>query len=121
MRKLPVLAVLILGSFLLLGKVAAPVVLPSDIRFLSGILSPFEDEVPGRELVMGGCGNAPILMVLRTVLIDEGMLEALPAAEPARGISGVDAVPPGVGSADGRDGAFRREGVCGRLLRGPLG
>jgi hypothetical protein len=58
-------------------------------------------------------------MVLRTDLA-EGMPEALPAADPARGTSGVECPPPGVGRADGLEGVFMRDGVAGRLLRGGL-
>jgi len=62
-------------------------------------------------LVVGGRGNEPMLKVFRTVLF-EFALEAFPNAEPERsvGISGVEA---GCGdsNADGREGAFSRDGV----------
>lgn len=121
-RKLPVLAVLILGSFLFLEEAATPVVLPSETRFLSGRDSLAEDDVVGRELIAGGCGKAPILMVLRTALA-EGMPDAFPAAEPALtvGISGVECVGCGVGRAEGLEGAFSLVGVTGKLFRGGLG
>lgn len=120
-RKLDTLAVLILGSFLLF-EVITPVVLASDTRFLSGMDSLAEEDVVGRELVAGGCGKAPILIVLRTAFVD-GMPEALPAAEAALtvGTSGVDSTGCGVGRAEGLEGAFSRVGVTARLLRGGLG
>jgi hypothetical protein len=122
MRKLPTLAVLILGGFLFLPDAIAAAVLPSDTRFLSGTDSLTEEEVVGRELWAGGCGKAPILMVFRTDFA-AGIADVLPAAEPdlTVGISGVDRAGWDVGSAEGLNGTFMRDGVTGRLLRGGLG
>lgn len=113
---------LILGSFFTLGKVAVPDALPSDILFFSDMDSLPEDDVVGLEADVGGCGKAPMLNVFRTVLAADGIPLALPNADPALGISGFDAVPLGVGSAEGREGGFIFEdvGVAGKLLRGPL-
>lgn len=92
------------------------------MRFFSGIESLFEEEVVGLEGGMGGCGKAPILMVLRTVFAVDGMPLALPKADPALGISGVEDAPCGVGNAEGLEGVLNREamGVVGKLLRGAL-
>lgn len=113
------LAVLILGSFFARGRVTVPDALPSEIRFFSEVDSLVEEEVVGLETV-GGCGKAPMLSVFRTVLDADGMPLAFPRADPALGSSGVDEVPCGVGSAEGRLGGFIfvAVGVAGRLLRG---
>jgi hypothetical protein len=108
-RKLALLARLARGNFLLLVKPPTPA---SDARFLSMM----ESLDVGREVGLGGTGNAPILVTFLTALA-EGMPEALPTEDDALGRSVVE-WDRGVGSADGRDGAFRRLGVdCGRLLR----
>ncbi len=121
-RKLPALAVLILGSFLCFELTTPLAVLPSEMRFLSTRDSLADTVVGGRGDDGGGCGKEPILMVFRTFLV-EGMPDAFPAAEPALtvGISGVDCAGCEVGSAEGRDSAFKRVGVTGRLLRGAFG
>lgn len=114
-RKLDVLAMLALGSFLLLFR---PTPLPSEPRF-------FRIDSPefGLDVGEGGTGNAPILVTLRTVFSGGGIPEARPIEEEALGRSLVNCdCDCGVGKADGRDGVFRRDGVvCGRPLRADLG
>jgi hypothetical protein len=82
------------GSFLFLDDGSPLAVLPSDIRLLSTTDSLADDEL-GLDVVgvAGGCGNEPILMVLRTLFV-EGMAVAFPNAEPDRtvGTSGFDTV-----------------------------
>ncbi len=111
------LAVLILGNFLFL-PVTPEATLPSELRFPPWIDSLLEDDVPGREpLVLGGSGKAPMLIVLRTDLGGR-MALALPAADGALEVGrlGVDPADCGVGRAEGL-GAFKRDGVSGRLFR----
>lgn len=79
-RKLAVLAVLALGSFLLLVR---PLTLASEPRFFSRT----ESLEFGRE--DGGGGKAAMLLTLRIDLA-AGIPEALPAEEDALGISVVD-------------------------------
>lgn len=111
---------LILGSFFARGRATVPDALPSEILFFSEIDSLVEDEVVGLDNELGGCGKAPMLSVFRTVLFADGIPLALPKADPALGSSGVDEVPWGVGSAEGREGGliFDAVGVAGRLFRG---
>ena len=40
---------------------------PSERRFLEDVVECMEDDVPGREPTEGGCGKAPMLIVLRKV------------------------------------------------------
>ena len=76
------LAVLLLGSFLLLVR---PVELASEPRFLSRTDSPEF----GREDGVGGTGKEPMLVTLRTALA-AGIPEDRPAEEDALGRSVVD-------------------------------
>lgn len=109
-RKLAVLAMLALGSFLLFVNPTLP---PSEARFFSGIDSPEF----GLDVGVGGTGKEPMLVTLRTDLVGGGIPEARPVEEADLGISLVDC-DCGVGRADGRDGVFSRVGVaCARLLR----
>lgn len=71
------------GGFLLLVKL---VMLTSDARFLSVLESP----EAGRDVGVGGIGNAPMLVTFRTAFA-AGMPEARPTDEDARGRSDVDA------------------------------
>ena len=121
-RKLPELAVLIFGSFLCFEVTTPLAVLPSDMRFLSDMGSFVEREVEGLEDGGGGCGKEPILMVFLTFFV-ELTPNAFAVADPALtvGTSGVDCAACEVGSKEGREGAFMRVGVTGRLLRGGLG
>jgi hypothetical protein len=105
------LAVLTRGNFLLLVKL---VMLASEVRFL--MLSLLESCDVGRDPGVGGTGNAPMLVTFLTGLA-EGMPDARPTDEDARGRSDVDA-DCGVGSAEGRVGVLNVFCVAvGRLFR----
>lgn len=106
--------VLTRGNFLLLVRPETLALLASEDRFLSVLESPDA----GRDEVFGGTGKAPILVTLRTALA-EGIPDARPTDEEARGRSEVEA-DCGVGSAEGRVGVLKPElsrVALGRLFR----
>lgn len=94
------------------------VILPSEALFPPWIESLLEEEVLGREPALGGSGNAPMLMVLRT-LLGAWMPLAFCVRDDVLvvGTIGTDPADCGVGRAEGL-GAFSRDGVSGRLFRG---
>jgi hypothetical protein len=91
-RKLGLLARLARGNFLLLVNPPTPA---SDARFLSMM----DSLDVGREVGLGGTGNAPILVTFLTAFA-EGMPDAFPIEDEALGRSVVE-YDRGAGSADG--------------------
>lgn len=49
---------------------------PSDVRFLVDVVEAIDADVGGREPALGGCGNEPMLIVFRIVLL-EGIPDGL--------------------------------------------
>lgn len=69
-RKLALLAVLVLGGFLVLEDAElVAFTLPFDALFFEDVFETMDCAVGGLELVVGGCGNEPILIVLLTVWV----------------------------------------------------
>jgi hypothetical protein len=67
-RKLALLAVLVLRGFLVLEDTEVDVfTLPLDTLFLDDVFETMDCAVGGRELMVGGCGKEPILIVFLTV------------------------------------------------------
>lgn len=72
-RKL--VATLARGDFLVLVGAPCMLIPPSEVLFLVDVVEAIDAAVGGREFAFGGCGNAPILTVFRTALL-EGIPES---------------------------------------------
>lgn len=107
---------LCLGVFFNLVAVEVLILLASEALLCGDVGDATDCAVPGRDILLGGCGNCPMLTVFRTVCGVGRLPLAACATDLYVGTSGVDWVFCVVGRADGLEGVLSLEGVCGRLF-----